>query len=97
MLVPILVGHFDSQRRKPDHISDRLTANRAALEKFTALQYRLFLPKLDRAPEKIQKGFFVFGQSPTQPTEGIILTLAIVVAALRLTQLVAAAKHGDTL
>ena len=69
----------------------------AALEEFLPAQVRVFFPQFDQALRKCEQLLFAVVKLPVVPGDLVILTIGIVVAALRSPDFVAAANHWDAM
>jgi hypothetical protein len=88
--LPRVVGHLSAARRQPCGFRCALAAQRFPMEKATAMKYGLIVIKSDHMANEVEQ-FLLFGPHfPVQPTQLVVLTVRVVVATLRMPQLVAA-------
>ena len=66
------------------------------MKKFPPLKYRLSLPDIDHRADKVKKGPLLVGDIPIQPGEFIVLTIGIVIALLRMADVVSGQNHRHT-
>ena len=95
--IPGLLGHLLARGIEPGDILDARAMNGAVLEELAALEDRLGAPEMDDGAHKVAKGLLLLGQLPMQPGEVVVLAIGIVVALLRMAELVTGQEHGHAL
>src|SRR4051812_32471663 len=71
--------------------------DRAALEKMTPAEDRFRLAQAQDRAREFEEGGLLAGQVPIKPRQRRILAIGVVVAVLRMTELVAGQQHRHTL
>jgi hypothetical protein len=89
---PVLVRHLVAVRMQPAHVVGFAGAARRAGEPAILAQCRLCLAERDEA--RREGGEVPVGAIPVEPGRGVVLRVRVVVAALRVPELVAHGEHG---
>ena len=74
-----------------------LPANLTVLEEFTTVKIGMREPKLDKLTGEVAETFARIVQIPVEPSQLVILAIAVVVAALGSGDLIASCEHWDAL
>ena len=89
--------HFFAVRPEPGDVGDAAAPNVAALEESSPLENRLLLPDVRRSADEIEKPFLVVVQIPIEPGQFVVLTIRVIVALLRVAELVTGEQHRHAL
>src|ERR1700722_14363462 len=93
--VPVLRGHLRPVRPEPPDVGQSAIEDGASFEEVTAPEDRMPMAEGDKLSAEVQR--LPVSVLPVEPGQLVVLTVGIVVAALRMAELVTVPHHGDSL
>lgn len=96
-VVPVLFAHLFAVRAKPREVFDFRAAKLSSLKKLSTPEDRVLVKKSYHPSRELKKLLFPFIQIPVEPRNSIVLTVSVIVSALRAANLIARLKHGHAL
>src|ERR1044072_6895514 len=96
-LFPIVLCHFLPVGPEPGQVFDLGAVNAAALEKLSAAKDRMGGAQHDQGAGKGEQGLLLARDVPVEPADLVVLTIRVVVPALRSADFVASANHRHAL
>src|ERR671914_736992 len=95
--VPAVVRHLAPAGLEPRDVLDVRTADRAPPEEPPPPQHGLVPADANETPRELQELALRRREVPIRPGDLVVLTVGVVVAALRPSDFVSSADHGDAL